>query len=136
VRRAVGAAVLAAVAAAGCAKSKPKDTQDPTPVPPPVAAGADAAPAPAAAIDAAAAAVAPAGGPIPAESTVLITSVSADWDAVPTALTEYRRDDAGAWKQVRAWTGVLGHTGLGWGKGLHGAGAPAAPCRSRTSRRA
>jgi zinc D-Ala-D-Ala dipeptidase len=37
----------------------------------------------------------------------------------------YRRDPGGAWTQVRRWNGVLGHTGLGWGRGLHGLSPPA-----------
>jgi D-alanyl-D-alanine dipeptidase len=87
----------------------------PTPTPTP-------ADAPVVVVDAAAAATE--SGPIPADSTLLITSVTTDWDAVPTELTEWRRDPGKPWTKVRSWTGVVGHTGLAWGKGLHGNGPP------------
>jgi len=72
-------------------------------------------------------ATAPAGatGPVPAEARLLLTSVAKDWDATTTLLVLYRRADAGApWVVVRSWRGALGKTGLAWGRGLHGDGAP------------
>lgn len=91
-----------------------------TPAPPPVAVDAPAPVVP----DAAAGTAPTATGPIPDDATLLITSVTADWDAVPTELAEWRREAGQPWTKVRSWTGVVGHTGLAWGKGLHGNGPP------------
>jgi len=124
-RRAI---VLAIVLVACGKKTSPPPKQDPNPTP--VATADAAAPTPTPTPDAqaapdAAAAVAPtAATPIPAAAHLLITSVTADWDAVPTELTEWRRETGKPWTKVRSWTGVVGHTGLAWGKGLHGNGPP------------
>jgi D-alanyl-D-alanine dipeptidase len=118
--------VLAALAAsAACSKKGGAPKSDPQPAvidAAPVVTSIDAAATPPPPIDAGREPVT--GGPIPSDTKVVITSITADWDAVPTQLTEYRRDDAGAWQKVRSWLGVVGHTGLAWGKGLHGNGMP------------
>jgi D-alanyl-D-alanine dipeptidase len=119
-------AVAVGIALVACSKSAPKK-QDPVPgpatdgAPAPVPVAADAAPAPS--IDASQEPLT--GGPIPSDTKLVITSVTADWDAVPTQLAVYRRDANGVWKRERSWLGVVGHTGLAWGKGLHGNGVPA-----------
>ena len=55
----------------------------------------------------------------------LVVGVAADWDATDVTLTRYeRRGDA--WSPVGApIPAALGRAGQGWGRGLHGAGAPA-----------
>lgn len=129
------AAIVVVVLAAGCGKKPAKDDVKPAPVaavdaaaptPTPMPAPVDAA-GPGPAVPDAAAATAPTAGtgPIPADAKLLITSVTADWDAVQTELTEWKREAGKPWTKVRTWAGVVGHTGLAWGKGLHGNGPPA-----------
>lgn len=112
-------AALVGVVAAACACSSAKQqAADDKPV---VTVTSDAAAV--IAIDAAAVV---ATGPIPAESRLLLTSRSRTWEAKVTELALWERADAAApWRPVRAWKGSLGYGGLGWGDGLHGAGAPA-----------
>ena len=63
--------------------------------------------------------------PIPADAAQLITGVTADWDATRVTLRRWKRV-RGAWvADGSAWQGVVGKTGVAWGRGLHGDGAPA-----------
>jgi D-alanyl-D-alanine dipeptidase len=56
----------------------------------------------------------------------LITAVIADWNATAATLQLWQRDAGGAWQpDGPSWTGVIGKTGAGWGRGMHGDGAPA-----------
>jgi D-alanyl-D-alanine dipeptidase len=113
-------AALICVALAACAKKAADEA--PPPMPAPIDAAAAVAVPDAASVDAAPAAT----GPIPAASRLLLTSSSAGWKATDTALALWQRAGAGEpWTKVRAWKGSLGHAGLAWGAGLHGAGAPA-----------
>jgi L,D-peptidoglycan transpeptidase YkuD (ErfK/YbiS/YcfS/YnhG family) len=65
-----------------------------------------------------------AASPIPDGATQLITGVTADWDAKTVTLQRWTRR-GGAWVADGAsWRGVVGHTGVAWGRGLHGDGAP------------
>ena len=63
---------------------------------------------------------------IPAGTTQAVVVVSEGWEAVPALLRRYERDTGkGAWRQVGDEVPVvLGRSGLGWGRGLHGEGAP------------
>jgi hypothetical protein len=109
---------LACAALAACSSAKQPEPE-PAPAPPPVV--IDAAPP---AIDAAPAAT----GPIPAASRLLLSSTSAGWKTTATDLVLWQRAAAGEpWAKVRGWRGSLGYTGLAWGAGLHGRGAPAGP---------
>jgi D-alanyl-D-alanine dipeptidase len=112
----VRAPVLLAIVIAACSSKTsdpPPPTTQPPPPPPPVAV-ADAATAPA-----------PSTSPIPAATLVLVTSITPDWDATTGELAVYRRDaSTAAWRRDRAWPATVGHAGLAWGAGLHGAGAP------------
>jgi L,D-peptidoglycan transpeptidase YkuD (ErfK/YbiS/YcfS/YnhG family) len=67
---------------------------------------------------------------IPDSTRQLVTVVSAGWDATTAELKLFTRDERGAWRAADAplpptWAGTLGRTGLAWGRGLHGEGAPA-----------
>jgi L,D-peptidoglycan transpeptidase YkuD (ErfK/YbiS/YcfS/YnhG family) len=96
----------AAPAGAAAAGAKAKDPASPAAAPPPAAAPA-------------------ATSPIPAEARQLIVAVTEDWSAVPARLSRWEREAGGAWRAVgEPWTGVVG-SGTGWGRGLHGEGAPA-----------
>ena len=69
--------------------------------------------------------VAHADSPIPSDATQLITGVTADWDARAVTLRKWKRVQ-GAWRaDGKPWQGVVGKTGVAWGRGLHGDGAPA-----------
>lgn len=62
---------------------------------------------------------------IPATATELVVGVTADWTATQATLRRYRRA-GNRWEPVGApWPGVVGRTGIAWGAGLHGSGAPA-----------
>ena len=64
-------------------------------------------------------------GPIGRDASQLITVVSDDWSSPRAVLRRYQRSAGGAWRpQGAALPVALGHAGLGWGRGLHGAGAP------------
>jgi L,D-peptidoglycan transpeptidase YkuD (ErfK/YbiS/YcfS/YnhG family) len=64
--------------------------------------------------------------PIPAESRQLILAVVPGWDEVKAEVTRFERGDDGTWKQVgESWPAVIGVSGAAWGRGLHGAAAPA-----------
>ena len=110
---------LAALAVPACSSSS-SEAPPPRPEPgPPIASASDAAPATPTPPPTAA-------GPIPARSRVLLTSVTPNWSEIHTQVTLWRRDDATApWRTVRSWPATIGRTGLAWGDGLHGGGAPA-----------
>lgn len=58
-------------------------------------------------------------------ATQLITVRTASWDAPEGTLRRYAREGS-AWRELGSPIAiVLGRSGLGWGRGLHGEGAPA-----------
>ena len=61
-------------------------------------------------------------GPIPDGSRQLVTVTTAGWTATDGTLRRYARADAAdAWRPVGAPVSVVvGRSGLGWGRGLHG----------------
>lgn len=64
--------------------------------------------------------------PIPADKTQLVTVVTEDWNRFQAELRRYERSPGKAWRPVGpAIDVVLGREGYGWGRGLHGGGAPA-----------
>jgi zinc D-Ala-D-Ala dipeptidase len=62
---------------------------------------------------------------IPAGATQLITGVTADWTSTSVTLQRWRRRDRAWIADGAAWQGVVGVSGVAWGSGLHGDGAPA-----------
>lgn len=61
--------------------------------------------------------------PIPAAAAELVVGIVDDWNATNVTLRRYRRGDG--WRPIGApWPGVVGRTGVAWGAGLHGTGAP------------
>jgi L,D-peptidoglycan transpeptidase YkuD (ErfK/YbiS/YcfS/YnhG family) len=64
---------------------------------------------------------------VPDETRQLLTATVPDWSSTTAELRLWHRDGAGApWTaDGPAWTGVVGHTGLAWGRGAHGDGIPA-----------
>ncbi len=63
--------------------------------------------------------------PIDAARTQLVTVVSEDWNGFETRLQLHERAPGGAWKTVgEPIETVIGRSGYGWGRGLHGDGAP------------
>lgn len=66
--------------------------------------------------------------PIPAASRQLVVVVSPAWGDDLARLARYERaSETAPWKPVgQPGVAVIGDEGLGWGIGLHGAGAPAA----------
>lgn len=65
-----------------------------------------------------------AGGPI-GDAKELVVGVTDDWAATHVTLRRYRWQASKWVAEGRAWQGVVGKTGLAWGAGLHGSGAPA-----------
>jgi len=66
--------------------------------------------------------------PIGVDKTQLVTVVTEDWDRFQAVLRRYERSPGQAWKPVGgAIDVVLGREGYGWGRGLHGGGAPGRP---------
>ncbi len=64
--------------------------------------------------------------PIGGNRTQLVTVVTDDWGRFQATLRRYERSFGGAWNAVgRPTSVVLGREGYGWGRGLHGDGAPA-----------
>ena len=58
--------------------------------------------------------------------TQLVTVVTDDWDRFQATLGRYERSPGQVWKPVGAPIDVvLGREGYGWGRGIHGNGAPA-----------
>lgn len=67
-----------------------------------------------------------ANAPIDPRKTQLVTVVSDDWDRFQVVLRRYERLPGQAWEPMgRAIDAVIGRGGYGWGRGLHGGGAPA-----------
>jgi zinc D-Ala-D-Ala dipeptidase len=63
--------------------------------------------------------------PIPEPTTHLLVVRSASWDATTARLARYERTTRG-WAQAGSSIDVvLGYGGMGWGRGVHGDGAPA-----------
>lgn len=63
--------------------------------------------------------------PVPASVTHLLLVRSEEWSATGATLTRYTREAAGPWRaEGEPVAVVLGRAGLGWGRGLHGSGAP------------
>lgn len=66
-----------------------------------------------------------AAAPIDADRTQLVAVVSDDWNQFQATLRRYERAPGERWKPVgRPVDVVLGRQGYGWGRGLHGSGAP------------
>jgi D-alanyl-D-alanine dipeptidase len=64
--------------------------------------------------------------PIGVDKTQLVTVVTDDWDRFQATLRRYERSPGRAWKPVGPPIDVvLGREGYGWGRGVHGGGAPA-----------
>jgi D-alanyl-D-alanine dipeptidase len=57
----------------------------------------------------------------------LVTAVADDWTSTQVTLARWHRANLdGDWMRVgEPWPGVIGRSGLAWGDGLHGTGAPA-----------
>lgn len=63
--------------------------------------------------------------PIDASRTQLVTIVSMGWDGFETTLRRYERTPGGEWRPAGTPIDtVIGRAGYGWGRGLHGDGAP------------
>ncbi len=63
--------------------------------------------------------------PIDAARTQLVTVVARSWDEFETTLRRYERAPGGEWMPVgEPIDTVIGRAGYGWGRGLHGNGAP------------
>ena len=65
--------------------------------------------------------------PIPGQSSQLVLGISRSWTATEVRLQRYERGGPEAdWSAVgEPIPAILGHAGMGWGLGLHGAHAPA-----------
>ncbi|HWM87525.1 MAG TPA: hypothetical protein VNO33_16845 [Kofleriaceae bacterium] len=62
--------------------------------------------------------------PLPAEARQLLLGVVDDWEDVTAELQRFERAGQ-VWKPVgERWPAVIGSGGSGWGRGLHGQGAP------------
>ena len=62
---------------------------------------------------------------LPDSSTQLLTVVTSSWRATEGELRRWERAVGGVWRPVgEATPVVVGRSGLGWGIGLHGDGAP------------
>lgn len=59
--------------------------------------------------------------PVPADALQLVVVISRGWEATAATLLRFERASAGAeWMPVGlAKRGVVGRTGMGWGRGLH-----------------
>ena len=63
--------------------------------------------------------------PIADEKTQLVTVLSDDWNEFRAVLRRYERAPGEKWVAVgKPIHAVLGREGYGWGRGLHGSGAP------------
>jgi D-alanyl-D-alanine dipeptidase len=57
--------------------------------------------------------------------TDVVVAIADDWKSTKVTITHWQPDGDG-WRRVgEPWPGVVGNTGLAWGEGLHGNGAPA-----------
>lgn len=64
-------------------------------------------------------------GPVGTAKTQLLTVVSDDWNTFHAVLRRYQRRPGGDWAEIDGPAPVvLGRAGYGWGRGLHGDGAP------------
>ena len=64
--------------------------------------------------------------PVPEASRQMVLVTTPDWEATSGTLRRYAREPGGGWRPVgEPVEVVVGRSGLGWGIGLHGAGAPA-----------
>lgn len=61
---------------------------------------------------------------IPATTKLLVTGVVDDWSSTTATLRVWRRTGQTWTPQGDAWPAVVGRTGVAWGVGLHGDGAP------------
>lgn len=129
-RRAWAAVAVAALASCGGKREAAPKPAVPAVIDAAVAAVVDA-PAPGADVDAGApvtaadAAVASA-SPIPADTRELIVAIPPSWDARTATLSLWRREPGGAWQRDGApWPAITGVSGVAWGRGRHGDGAPA-----------
>ena len=71
----------------------------------------------------------------------LVTAIGDDWTSTKVRLTRWERKSFGdPWHRVgEPWDGVIGTSGMGWGDGLHGNGAPSGldgPVKREGDRRA
>jgi len=67
-----------------------------------------------------------ASSPIESTKTQLVTVVADDWNRFRTTLRRYERSPGGPWQPVGPpIDSVIGREGYGWGRGVHGSGAPA-----------
>ncbi len=63
--------------------------------------------------------------PVPSAARQLIVGVTPTWSSVPITLQRFERAADASWKPVgTSWPATIGYAGLGWGRGLHGDGAP------------
>ena len=61
-------------------------------------------------------------GPVPDSSRQMVLVTTANWSATDGTLQRYARTEVGPWQAVgEPVTVVVGRSGLGWGRGLHGA---------------
>lgn len=59
-------------------------------------------------------------------TTDLYTVIAPSWRSTTARMRRWHRDRNGTWRaQGKAWRVVIGKSGLAWGDGLHGHGAPA-----------
>lgn len=62
---------------------------------------------------------------IPKDATHLLVVTTEGWDDTSGFFARYERDPGGAWREVEGEDSVvIGRTGMAWGVGLHGDGAP------------
>ena len=77
-------------------------------------------------------------GPVPDASRQLVLVTTAGWSATDGALQRYARTEGGPWQAVgEPVPVVVGRSGLGWGRGLHGEpGARPGPVKAEGDGRA
>jgi D-alanyl-D-alanine dipeptidase len=63
-------------------------------------------------------------GPIPSATTQLVVTLTEGWTGTDSTLLRFERVPGGSWESVgEPIASVIGHGGLGWGRGLHTGGA-------------
>ena len=78
-----------------------------------------------------------ASGPIPASTRQLVLVTTPDWTATSGTLQRYERGAEAGWVPVGdAVAAVVGRSGLGWGRGLHGASGLVGPSKAEGDGRA